>query len=130
MACLVQAIKAYASVNFNAVLCRQCFQPARKHTIVVSILKPRNGPTLPSFCRRKSLLDAAGKIFQENPSRCGPPESKGAPGPLRDEQFAFRPRNSTTLQLARLVDRIKRAFEAKSVNDAGFLDAAKAVDTS
>jgi hypothetical protein len=32
-------------------------------------------------------------------------------GLLRDEQFGFRPKHSTTLQLARLVERVNRNFD-------------------
>jgi hypothetical protein len=42
---------------------------------------------------------------------------------MRDEQFGIRPKHSTSLQLARLVERITRNFGAI------FLDVAKAFDT-
>jgi hypothetical protein len=45
------------------------------------------------------------------------------------EQFGFRPRHSTTLQLARLVERITRNFGEKRLTGAVFLDVAKAFDT-
>jgi hypothetical protein len=48
---------------------------------------------------------------------------------MRDEQFGFRPRNSTSLQLARLVERITRSFREKRLTGAVFLDVAKAFDT-
>jgi hypothetical protein len=48
---------------------------------------------------------------------------------LRDEQFGFRPRHSTSLQLARLVERITRNFGEKRLSGAVFLDVAKAFDT-
>jgi hypothetical protein len=35
-------------------------------------------------------------------------------GLLRDEQFGFPPKHSTTLQLARLVERVNRNFEEGS----------------
>jgi len=50
-------------------------------------------------------------------------------GLLRVEQFGFRPKHSTSLQLARLVERITRNFGEKSVIGAVFLDVAKAFDT-
>jgi len=50
-------------------------------------------------------------------------------GLMRDEQFGFRPRHSTSLQLARLVERITRNFGEKRVTGAVFLDVAKAFDT-
>jgi hypothetical protein len=45
-----------------------------------------------------------------------------------DEQFGFRPRQSTPLQLARLVERITRNFGEKRLTGAAFLDVAKAFD--
>jgi hypothetical protein len=50
-------------------------------------------------------------------------------GLLRDEQFGFRPRHSTSLQLARLVEKITRNFGEKRLTGAVFLDVAKAFDT-
>jgi len=50
-------------------------------------------------------------------------------GLLRDELFGFRPRHSTSLQLARLVERITRNFGEKRLTGAVFLDVAKAFDT-
>jgi len=48
---------------------------------------------------------------------------------MRDEQFGFRPRHSTSLQLACLVGRITRNVGGKRVTGAVFLDVAKAFDT-
>jgi hypothetical protein len=50
-------------------------------------------------------------------------------GLLRDEQFGFRPKHSTTLQLARLFERVTRNFGEKRPTGAIFLDLAKAFDT-
>jgi len=50
-------------------------------------------------------------------------------GLLRDEKFGFRPKHSTSLQLARLVERITRNFGEKKLTGAVFLDEAKAFDT-
>jgi hypothetical protein len=50
-------------------------------------------------------------------------------GLLRDEKFGFRPRHSTFLQLARLVERITRNFGERRLKGAVFLDAAKTFDT-
>ena len=48
---------------------------------------------------------------------------------MRDEQFGFRPRHSTSLQLAGLVERITRNFGEKRLTGAVFLEVAKAYDT-
>jgi hypothetical protein len=47
---------------------------------------------------------------------------------VRDEEFGFKPRHSTSLQLARLV-RITRNFCEKKLTGAVFLDVVKAFDT-
>ena len=48
---------------------------------------------------------------------------------MRDEQFGFCPRHSTSLQLACLVERITRNFGEKRLTGAVFLNVAKAFDT-
>jgi hypothetical protein len=48
---------------------------------------------------------------------------------LRNEQFGFRPRNSTSLQLARLVERTTRNFREKRLTGTVFLNVAKAFET-
>jgi len=50
-------------------------------------------------------------------------------GLMRDEQFGFRPRHSTSLHLARSVERITRNFGEKRLTVAVFLDVAKAFNT-
>jgi hypothetical protein len=50
-------------------------------------------------------------------------------GLVRDEQFGFRPKHSTALQLVRLVERVSRKFGEKRLIGAVFLDVAKAFDT-
>ena len=48
---------------------------------------------------------------------------------MLDEQFGFRPRHSTYLQLARLVERITRNFGVKKLTGTLFLYVAKPFDT-
>jgi len=93
---------------------------------VISILKPGKDPALPSSYRPISLLDMIGKLFEKillarlvhvvNKRRL-----------MRDEQFEFRPRHSTSLQLARLVERITRNLGEKRLTSAVFLDVAKSL---
>jgi hypothetical protein len=85
---------------FNAVLRNQYFPPVWKHAHVLPILKPGNDPTQPSSYRPVSLLDTVGKLFEEILLTRGLREVKER-GLLRDEQFGFRPKHSTTLRLAR-----------------------------
>jgi hypothetical protein len=51
-------------------------------------------------------------------------------GLLRDEQFGFRPKHSTALQLARLLERVSRNFDVKRLRGAVFLNVAKTFDTA
>jgi hypothetical protein len=48
---------------------------------------------------------------------------------LRNEQFGFRSRHCTSLQLSRLFESITRSFGEKRLTGAVFLDVAKAFDT-
>jgi hypothetical protein len=113
---------------FNAVLLTQYFPAAWKHARVISFPKPGKDPSLPASYRPISLLDTIGKLFERillsrllrEVDRCGI---------LRDEQFGFRAKHSTTLQLARLVERVTRNFEEKRLTGVVFLDVAKAFDT-
>jgi hypothetical protein len=105
---------------FNAVLRKQYFPPVWKHARVLPILKPGKDPTLPPSYRPISLLDTVGKLFEEIlPSRVL--REVNERGLLRDEQFGFRPKHSTTLQLARLVERVNRHFVARLLTGAVFL---------
>ena len=109
---------------FNAILRTQYFPPVCKHTRVISILKPGKDRALPSSYRPISLLDMIGKILLSRilskVSWCWL---------LRDEQFRFRPKHSTSLQLARLFERVSRNLGEKRLTGAVSLDVAKAFDT-
>jgi hypothetical protein len=48
---------------------------------------------------------------------------------MRDEQFGFRPKHSTSLQLSRRVERIARNLAERRLTGAVFFDVAKAFDT-
>ena len=82
---------------------------------MISLLKPGKDPALPSSYIEKILIT---RIMAEINSR----------GLLRDEQFGFRPGISTTLQLVRLVERVKK-FDEKQLTGAVFLDVAKTFDS-
>jgi hypothetical protein len=67
------------------------------------------GPHTALFHRLRQL-HAAGKLIEKIlPTRVL--REVNERGLLRDEQFVFRPRHSTTLQLARLVERVNRNFD-------------------
>jgi len=99
-----------------------------KHARLISILKPGKDPALPSFYRPISLLDTIGKLIEKILLTRIFYEVSGD-GLKRNEQFGFRPRHSTSLQLARFVERVTRNFGEKRPTGAGFLDVAKAFDT-
>jgi len=84
-------------------------------------------PALPSSYRPISLLDLIGKLFEKILlTRILHEVSER--GLMRDEQFEFRPRQSTSLQQARLVERIARNFGEKRLTGAVILDVGKAFD--
>jgi hypothetical protein len=99
-----------------------------KNARIVSILKPGKDPALQSSYRPISLLDTIGKLFEKILLSRILSAVSGS-GLLRDEQFGFRPKHSTSLQLARLVLRVTRNFGEKRLTGAVFLDVAKAFDT-
>jgi len=95
---------------------------------VISILKPGKDPALPSSYRPTSLLDTIGKLF-EKILLARIFHEVNERGLMRDKQFGFRPRYSTSLQLARTVGRIARNFGEKRLTGAVFLDVAEAFVT-
>jgi hypothetical protein len=113
---------------FNAILRTQYFPPVRKHNRLISILKPVKDLALSSSYRPISLLDTIGKVFEKTLlSRILSEVS--VRGLLRNEQFGFRLRYSTSLQLARLVERVFKNFGEKRLTGADFLYVAKVFDT-
>jgi hypothetical protein len=113
---------------FNAILLTHHFPSVRKHAGVISILKPGKDPALPSSYRPISFLDTIGKLF-EKILLARILHEVSERGLIRDEQFGFRSRHSTSLQLDRLVERIIRNFGEKRLTGAVFLDVTKAFDT-
>jgi len=113
---------------FNAILLTLHFPTAWKHAQVISILKPGKDAALPSSCWPISLLDTISKLF-EKILLARILHEVNVCGLLWDEQFGFCPRHSTSLQLARLVERITRNFGEKRLTGAVFFNVAKAFDT-
>jgi hypothetical protein len=89
--------------HFSAILRTQYFPPVWKHASDISILKPNKDSSLPSSYRPISLPDTIGKVFEKNLLSKILSEVYER-GLLRDEQFGFRPKHSTYLQVARLVE--------------------------
>jgi hypothetical protein len=94
---------------FNAILLTHHLLTGWKHARVISVLKPGKDPALPSSYRPIILLDTIGKLFEKT-LLARILHVVNESGLMRDEQFCFRPRHSTSLKLARLVERIIRNF--------------------
>ena len=83
---------------------------------------------MPSSYRPISLFDTIDKLFERILlSRIL--HEVNVRGLLRNEQFGFLPRHSSSLQLARLFEGITRNFGEKRLTGAVFLDVAKEFDT-
>jgi len=113
---------------FNTILLTYHFPTAWKHARVISVLKPGKDPVLPSSYRPISPYDTIGKLF-EKILLVRILHEVSERGMMQDGQFGFRPRRSTFMQLARLVERITKNFGVKKLTGAVFLDVDKAVDT-
>jgi hypothetical protein len=94
---------------------------------VFSIPKSGKDPTLSSSYKPISLLDTVGKLFQKA-LLARIVRELNERGLLRDEGFGFRPRHSTMLQLARLVERVNRNFDEGRQTGEVLLDVVKAFD--
>jgi hypothetical protein len=84
--------------------------------------------TLPYPYGPVNLFDTVGKFF-ENILLAMFTREIHEHGLRRDELFGFRPRQSTTLQLARLVQIVNRNFDERRLTGAVFPDVAKALRT-
>jgi hypothetical protein len=113
---------------FYAIFRAQYFPPVWKHARVISILKPGKDPALTSSYRPINLPDTIGKVFEKIRLSRILSEVSGR-WLLRDEQFCLRPKHSTSVQLARLFERVSRNLGEKRLTGAVFLDVAKAFDT-
>jgi hypothetical protein len=94
---------------------------------VISIQNPARDPALPLY-RPIIFLDTIGKLF-EKIILARILHEVNVRGLMRDEQLGFRTKHSTSLQLARLVERIARNFGEKRLTGAVILDVVKAFDT-
>jgi hypothetical protein len=95
---------------------------------VFLILKPGKDPVLPSSYGPISLLDMISKLFEKILLSRILYEVSGR-ALLCDEQFGYRPKHSTALQLTGLVERVSRTFVEKKLTGEIFLNVAKASDT-
>ena len=113
---------------FNPNLHTPPFPTVLKHAQLISSLKPWEDPALPSSNRPISLLDTIGKFFGNIMLTRIQFEVRER-GLVQDERFGSRIRHSTSLQLARHVERITRSFGEKRLTGTVYLDVAKVFDT-
>jgi hypothetical protein len=99
---------------FNVIILTQHFLSVWKHARVISILKLEKDPAQLSSYWPISLLDTIGKLFKKIllTKLLHQVDERGL---MRDELFWFRPGHSTSLQLARLVERITRNLRKRVV---------------
>ena len=113
---------------FNAVFHTHHFPQTLKHARVISILKPWKDMALPPFFGPLVSLTRLVNYLKEI-LLAGILHLVRERGLMRDEQFGFTPKHSTSLQLARLAESITRNFGEKRLTGAVCLDVAKAFDT-
>jgi hypothetical protein len=108
----------------NVILLTHHIPTVWKHARVISILKTGKDPALPSSYRPISLLYTIGILFEMVLLARILYEVNGRVL-MRDELFGFRPKHSTSLQLARLVEIIARNFGEKRLTGTVFLELPK-----
>ena len=89
------------------------------------IQKSKKPPTLPGTYHPISLLPVISKVFERLLLARIRPLVDGF---IREEQFGFRPRHSTTLQLVRVVTCLADATNNHQATAAVLLDVSKAFD--
>jgi len=112
---------------FNAILWVQYFPPTWKHASVISVLKPGKEPAQLLSYRPRSLFGTIVNLFEKNllTRILNEVSSRGI---LRNDQFGFRPKHSTALQLTSLAERFPGTLVRRDVG-AVFLAVAKAFST-
>lgn len=112
----------------NQCLKLQYFPSNWKNAIVIPFPKPNKNPNHPSNYRPISLLPTISKILEKLILTRIQIHEKAHPI-LIPEQFGFRSKHSTTLQLARITDRISTNFNLNKTTTLLTLDIEKAFDT-
>ena len=121
------AVTLMAQILFAALLTHH-LTTVWKYAPNICILNPGKDPALHSSYRPISLLDTIGKLFEKIPLARILHEVRER-GLMRDENFAFIPRHSTSLQLAHLFERLTKDFGEKGLRGESLLDVAKAFDS-
>lgn len=111
----------------NAILHTQHFPAVWKEAKILVFPKPGKDKHRPESYRPISLLNTMSKVFEKIVlKRIN--EHIHAHNILRPEQFGFRTKHSTTLQLLRVVEYATRGFNDNQSTGSVFLDIEKAFD--
>lgn len=109
----------------NACL-RTCYFPSTwKRAVIIPIPKPGKDHKIPENYRPIALLSSLSKVYEKVILK---KIHEVLAGKIRNEQFAFRPDHSTTLQLVKLLDDLSTNWNNNEHSAAIFLDVAKAFD--
>lgn len=124
---LPQSAIVFIVALFNAIFMFQYFPSQWKHAHVLNFHKPGKNPKLPESYRPISLLNTLGKLCEKLIlNRLLKFVSDN--NIMNKEQFGFRAHHSTTHQLVRITDRIRRNFNEGRFTGGVFLDVASAFD--
>lgn len=111
---------------FNACF-RQCYFPQIwKNAKVIAILKPGKDADIPTSYRPISLLSSLSKLFEAIIYTRLISTTQNL---LKNEQFGFRKKHSTTQQLARVAEHIAHHLNLNQSTGMFLLDIEKAFDT-
>jgi Reverse transcriptase (RNA-dependent DNA polymerase)/Endonuclease-reverse transcriptase len=112
----------------NQCLNNQYFPKPWRHAIVLPILKPNKPPSRPESYRPISLLSSLSKILEKVILNRLQRHENTNPT-LIEQQYGFKPKHSTTLQLANLTEQITTNYNQNRTTTVMTLDIEKAFDT-
>ena len=118
----------YLTKIINSIMMIGYFPEKWKIAKTIAILKPNKNPTLPGSYRPISLLNHLSKVTEKIiDKRLNKVLTKKKI--VISEQFGFRDKHSTEMQLARLVNHITMQYNNKKHTGALLIDIEKAFDT-
>lgn len=122
-----KAIHLLATI-YNGCLKLGYFPDTWKHAIVVPILKPKKVPSSPDSYRPISLLSSLSKVFEKVLlSRIN--DHLNSRPIIKDEQFGFRPKLSTSHLLKRVTTDVRDSLESKKSTGLLLMDVERAFDS-
>lgn len=111
---------------YKACMKQQTFPRPWKQAIILPIKKPKKSQQDPYSYRPIALLPTIGKVYEKIILKR---MNQHLQGRIIDEQFGFQAGKSTTMQLARIIDKIMINFNINRVSNLTILDLEKAYDT-